>query len=277
MNNIILFATYWNSIDWIKESLEQIDLIDPAEIIICEGCFDLGHHAHSDDGTLEVIESYIKRKEKARLVSPVRLNKFEGLIKIWGGNEKQSMIRRLMPARIKAVIRASLSHHYRINQALTFNKMISMSKHWKEGGWFMNYDCDQFYSDEVIDGFNLTNKHTDLGQLTASELTFFHDENKCTSEYEKRNFNNMPHKIFSNTAIVTTRDIVRENIFGFKYYRETEKSKYLGQYNHYKFSNTERFAQGYTVGDRVMPDILQYEFFDYSGPIPSVLKHKFSK
>ena len=40
MKNLVVFATYWNEIEWIRPSLAQIDRIDPMEIIICDGCFD---------------------------------------------------------------------------------------------------------------------------------------------------------------------------------------------------------------------------------------------
>ena len=111
--------------------------------------------------------------------------------------------------------------------------------------------------------------------MTANEFTFFNDEKSYTDQYEKRNFNNMPHRIYSNTAIVTTRDIVREGLFDIKYYKETEKSLHLGVYNHYKFSGTKRFDRGYNVGGRAMPNISEYRQMKYTGRHPSVLLNRF--
>ena len=49
MNNIILMATYWNEAEFVKASLEQIDKIDPIEVIICDGCFDPKQPLNSTD------------------------------------------------------------------------------------------------------------------------------------------------------------------------------------------------------------------------------------
>ena len=68
MNNIVLFATYWNEIEWIKSSLDQILKIDPIEIIICDGNFDPTTPNYSTDGTREIIEKFVKdNSERARI------------------------------------------------------------------------------------------------------------------------------------------------------------------------------------------------------------------
>lgn len=57
--NIVLFATYWNEIEWIRASLAQIDAINPTELIICDGCFDPLWPNYSTDGTREIIENML--------------------------------------------------------------------------------------------------------------------------------------------------------------------------------------------------------------------------
>ncbi|MFC1797873.1 hypothetical protein ACFLY2_01640 [Patescibacteria group bacterium] len=71
--NIIIFATYWNEIDWIESSLEQIEKINPIEVIICDGCFDDTKENKSTDGTREIIEKWVSERDNARMISAIRI------------------------------------------------------------------------------------------------------------------------------------------------------------------------------------------------------------
>ena len=62
MSRLLLLATYWNEKDWIDLSLEQIDRIDPDEVIICDGCFDSRRENRSTDGTREKIADFVRRR-----------------------------------------------------------------------------------------------------------------------------------------------------------------------------------------------------------------------
>jgi len=256
-NNIILLATYWNEIDWIKPSLEQIDMINPLEIIICDGCFDPNNPNYSTDGTSEIIKRFVAERDNAQMVSALRLSKINGVISLLKGNSKTKSYNILKPSRWLTALSSARKNVYRLNQATTFNYMISISKFWKPERWFMAYDVDQFYSDEMIKEFSITNEDNDYGLLTGKELTFFENFSKYTDEYEKREYNNMPHKIYPNTMIKPTRDPILESFFRRKKYIKAVESKRTGFYFHYKF-NTPRFQKGYDLGDRKKPNIMKY-------------------
>ncbi len=275
MNNIILLATYWNEIDIVKASLAQIDGINPMEIIICDGCFDNRYPLYSTDGTREIIAKYVSERDNARLVSPQRYSKRRGTWEIYKGNQKISTLNRIKLSRLHTVVTAIRRVPYRINQALTFNYMISASKYWKVGRWFMTYDCDQFYSDSMIEMFSVVNDKTDLGLLTGREKTFFTDFHSYTSDYDKRTYNNMPHRILANTMIIPTRQLVIENIISRPYYIDVVKTMHVGDYFHYKFINRDRSIAAYEVGDRKAPDISNYSLCRFEGQHPAIIQEYF--
>lgn len=261
MSKLILFATYWNAIDWIDTSLEQIREINPDEAIICDGCFDLKREIHSTDGTLEKIIKFVDSNKNFQFTPPIRHNKCTGILKLFSYLAlERSLIKILRPSNYNIIARAAIfCHHYRINQALTFNKMISMSKHWSPGNWFMTYDADQYYSNDLLCKFkNLESEHSDL--VCAQELTFFHDFENFTTEYEKRHYNNMPHKIKTNTVIIPTRDIVLQDFTRFRHYYNHKSHKISGEYFHYKIDKNSRFNAGYELGDRRAPNTEKYTF-----------------
>jgi len=274
MNNLILFATYWNEIDWIKPSLAQIERLDPMEVIICDGCFDESYPLHSTDGTREVIEKFVENRQCARLISPVRCARPKAMYQIWKGHAHSSWVRRLWPSRIRRALGSVKLHHYRINQGLTFSRMITLSQYWEPGRWFMTYDCDQFYEDETIERITtcVNSQKSDAELLTANERTFFCDFDQYTPEYEERNYNNMPHKIREDTAIYPTRALVIEGAYDCTHYRNVVQTKHVGTYNHYKLSQHDRFVDAYEVGDREMPEYEHYNMHEFELDHPSVIR-----
>jgi len=172
---------------------------------------------------------------------------------------------------------------YRINQAATFNKMSELSRYWKPGNWSMFMDADQFYSDDTIKTFNRVcsdpKDETDL--IVAKERTFFENFTMQTTEYEKRDFNNMPHRIKENMFVVPTRDIILEQYPKPKVYGKDPKAKRLdaGYYFHYKFRplDKERESAGYNLGDRKRPGYSHYNFSPYKGTHPSVIEEMISR
>ncbi len=271
MNNIIVFATYWNEINWIKPSLKQIEKINPIEMIICDGCFDPKIQNYSTDGTREIIKAWVRKRKNARMISAIRMPRILGCFRLCKNFNFPNLIR--IPLAISA-IRKSV---YRINQALTFNYMISISKQWKVGRWFMTIDADQFYPERMINKFisQVNKKNNKLGLLTGKEYTFFNNFYEYTEDYESREYNNFPHRIYNNTFIKTTRDIIRENIFSFKKYIDEVPYKKLGHYFHYKFrpNNKKRDKDVYALGDRKPPkNIDSFRFKKFRGKHPSVIK-----
>ncbi|AUV84138.1 hypothetical protein C2R22_21395 (plasmid) [Salinigranum rubrum] len=151
----------------------------------------------------------------------------------------------------------------------------------------MTYDADQFYSDETIDKFSLTTEETDFGLLTAEERTFFTSFSRYTSDYEQRTYNNMPHKIFSDTMIQPTRDLILEgetrtdqsleSRWTDQRYIHHVDTEPIGTYNHYKIESLDpdRFKEGYELGDRERPNEHQYEMHEYSEDHPETIESYF--
>jgi hypothetical protein len=284
-NNIIIFATYWNEIDWIKASLKQIEKLNPVEIIICDGCFDDTRNNMSTDGTREIIKEWVSKRGNATMISATRVSRFSGLIKILKAHDKIKWYYVFTPARFKSLYLTLVSNKYRINQALTFQRMISISKYWKPGVWTSNVDCDQFYSDEMIKKMILevNNSKTKYGLLTGEENSFFSGFKEYTSEYEKRTYNNLPHMIYKNTNFMPTRATILESFefinLNFKKDFYINKVKYLnlGSYNHYKFKfDKTRFEEGYNLGDRKSPNLKSFKFNKYLKEHPTIIKSFFT-
>jgi hypothetical protein len=272
MNNIILFATYWNEIEWIRPSLEQILKINPIEIIICDGNFDPKIENKSTDGTREIIEQFVKENgDRARIISAIRTKptlRGYGFFKNAGRKDETIKLSRLNFAlRSQFII-----NEYRVNQALTFSKMMNLSKYWQPGNWVMSYDADQFYSDELIDYFKITNTSSEYDLITADEWTFPYDYNHYTDKYEIRKNNNLPHKISKNIAVYPTRHFMKESMFGYQSFNE-KNSFHGGNYFHYKFrQNQKRLEDGYKLGDRRPPKKSRYNnLMPFKGEHPEVI------
>ena len=278
MNNIILFATYWNEIEWIEESLYQILKIDPVEIIICDGNFDSRVDNFSTDGTREQIKKFINQEShRATMISAERVaNPLRGINFFCGSGRGSS---RISLSRLNYALRSQfIFNEYRVNQALTFSKMIKMSEKWQPGRWVMSYDADQFYTDEVIEKFEVVNSETDIQLLTANERTFPYSFNEYTTNYESRIHNNMPHKIMRNMSVYPTRHFVVESRLSYKHYYQFAKTLHCGIYHHYKFrKDSERLAAGYKLGDRQPPCENRYrELKLFHGKHPEAIRRKIS-
>ena len=229
---------------------------------------------YSTDGTKEIIEEFVKKRPHAKMISASRVNRLEGFFKLFYGHNKLPKKHYFYPSRLTSALLGAKKNIYRVNQPITFNRMISLSKLWKTGTWFMNYDSDQFYSDEMIEKIKkYCNEDNDLGLLTGNELTFLENFEKYTTEYDKRTFNNMPHRIYDDTWIIPTRAIVREFPFIYKYYKDCVKTKHIGHYFHYKFKMSKtRFEDGYKLGNRKKPIISNYKFQDLKIPHPKIIQ-----
>jgi len=274
MNNIILLATYWNESEWIEASLEQIIKIDPIEIIICDGNFDPRVPNYSTDGTREIIKEFVdNNKERASMIDAVRVNKW---IKGFHFFMSAGLSGKIPPfSRLNYSLRSQLIiNEYRVNQALTFAKMINLSKQWSPGKWVMSYDADQFYTDELIENFQMTNELCKYDLITADELTFPENFDHYTMLYEKRKWNNMPHKITDRIAVYPTRHFVNEKAFSFSHIHETACSYHAGVYHHYKFrEDSQRLQASYNLGDRKPPDPDRFSGLkEFKGDYPNVIK-----
>lgn len=274
MNNIILLATYWNESEWIKASLEQIIKIDPIEIIICDGNFDSRVPNYSTDGTREIIQEFVdNNKGRARMIDAVRVNKWTKGFQFF---LSAGLLGKMPPfSRLNYSLRSQMIiNEYRVNQALTFAKMMNLSKQWSEGKWVMSYDADQFYSDDLIDHFQITNEDSKYDLITADELTFPESFKHYTMLYEKRKWNNMPHKITDRIAVYPTRHFVNEKAFSFSHIHETARTYHAGVYHHYKFrEDSTRLKASYKLGDRKPPDPNRFlGLKEFNGNHPKVIQ-----
>lgn len=273
--NPIVFAAYWNEIDWVVPSLEQLDLLQPIEAIICEGCFDPKFPLHSTDGTLEIIQRYVSERSFAKLISPVRRSLWSSLIETWQGHSRISRAHRVLPARVRTALATFHRAAYRRNQALTFNSMISRSQQWAPGRWFMTYDADQFYSDPMLEAFVGHVDGPEVSLLTGTELTFMDGFETYTLDYEKRTFNNMPHQVFASTIVIPTRRIVLEGPLERSLYVDKVETKSVGTYFHYRFRSPSREHLTYAVGDRISPPRVRMQFHLFDREHPSLIRRHF--
>ena len=265
MNNLIILATYWNEKQWIRTSLDQIKLLEPAEVIICDGNFDPKVPNYSTDGTSKSIREFqnaapfrVEVINAIRLENTSLLGKFYALLTQTGCNKYNNLFNL---GRLVMAMRASLrTNIYRINQALTFAHMARKSEYWRPGYWVMTLDADQFYSDEILKLIpEIINGSNPYELITANELTFPHDFYRYTDQYEKRIWNNMPHKISSNMAIYPTRHLFKEFTMISRMYIDCVKAYKAGFYFHYKFrDDLQRSAAGYQLGDREPPRAERY-------------------
>lgn len=276
-SNIVLFATYWNEIEWIEASLAQIDKINPKEIIICDGCFDPKYPPYSTDGTREIIESFVASRNNAKLISPIRESRLNHL-KMWFQrlpHEQSNII--TMPKLKIASKHYLLMNVYRLNQASTFNYMIRESKHFKKNTWFMTYDCDQFYSDQMIDEFNQIGNDHQHNIYVGKEYTFFNQFNQYSQIYEKRDYNNMPHRVTDDIRFIPTRNPARVHNGSYAVCSTfDEKKKNVGIIYHYRIRSKEREEMTYQVGDRKPPEKERTETQEYKGEHPNIIKKFFN-
>lgn len=254
MPKIVILATYWNEKEWVEKSLRQIDCIKPDLAIVCDGCFDDRIVNRSTDGSEETIENYCNNTSKVKFKA-IRSSRIISSFKLL----KYAFKRDFSFAYIYWVLKHfCVTNKYRLNQAVTFNEMLDVAiSKFGSDFWFMTYDADQFYDDEYVTRLKelITNSSPDINLLTATEYTFNHNQFHYTDSYEKRNWNNMPHKYSPNTVILPTRDIKLCSLFSVSKYIDKNNNLDLGYYFHYKFRlNQERSIASYQVGDRVAPD-----------------------
>lgn len=274
MSNLILFATYWNEIEWIEASLDQIDVIDPVEVIICDGCFDPRQHNYSTDGTRNIIESYVAGNPRARMISALRLSRWQHYHQ-WLKPLPHETSGYLTLAKLHVAKSFHGWNPYRLNQMATFNHMLRIATHLTENIWFMSYDCDLFYGDEALAAFrNLNNEHT-ANMLTSAELTFFEDFEHVTADYEKRDYNNMPHRLFQDTRFIPTRHPARVVDGRYIIYTEFEKKKPVGKVYHYHVKSPQRLEAGFALGDRQPPQALRMESTIFAGEHPALIRKHF--
>lgn len=139
----------------------------------------------------------------------------------------------------------------------------------------MTYDCDQFYSDDMLKAFEIMNTDTSFNMLTGQEYTFFGDFNHFCSDHEERDHNNMPHRAFSDTRFIPTRHPVRIDGGKYRLYADCESKHSVGIMYHYHVKSPTRLAAGYSLGDRQPPEESRCITQCYTGKHPRIIKEAF--
>lgn len=287
-NPLIILATYWNERYFIEPSLRQIEALHPREILIADGCFDPHVPNYSTDGTREIIQQFVKKHPNARMVSPLRPGLFRAAWLLLRAHRYLPWWTIFRPVRWKFLLVSLTKSSYRRNQAITFNYMIGLSQEWKPGVWFMTYDADQFYSDEMIKAMPELLLQTDDSPdlIIGKELTFFGTFQQYTTLYDRRGFSNMPHRIYSDTLIQPTRSMIREtksrgSLFNFRdilskhLYIRFARKRDVGDYFHYKLNPSKRFEAGYQLGDRKKPSPERSATKEFRGKHPQIIQENF--
>ena len=279
MNKLTVIATYWNEIEWIGYSLKQIEKLDPSYVIIMDGNFDKSVPNYSTDGTREHIEAFIKSKPNYVLKKVSRYSKLWGLYNYFF-KSPGSRLNFIYPWRLFSVAKWLFSlNTYRLNQCLNFNECLKLSPYKEPGNWLITIDADQFYSDYFFEEFRRKMNNQGIKLISAVEKTFPFDHRNYTEQYEKRTYNNMPHRIDHNSEFYPTRHLVRTNFWGKKLYNTDKKSIFdVGEYFHYKFrKDPGRLKAGYRLGDRSEPDSKRYgALLPFHGEHPLIVRDKFN-
>ncbi|MGR5557318.1 hypothetical protein ACQKQC_13555 [Vibrio fortis] len=277
MTKLVVLGTYWNEREWIERSLSQIESIDPDFVMLCDGCFDESHENKSTDGTRTFISNFCKDKKNRSMVSAYRGSRIRSLFNLL----KFGLTRKLSVSYIYWVIRHSIrTNKYRLNQAVTFNMMLDKCYSlYGDDFWFMTYDADQFYTDEFLNDYRKIINNSDFNLITAKEMTFNNNFNNYNTHYEKRTWNNLPHRYMPSTMILPTRDIKLCSTFSSSFYIDKVQSYDSGYYFHYKFRGDQsRLQASYSVGDRKKPEenrCLDTENFE--GQHPKVIREYVNK
>ncbi|CFW14609.1 hypothetical protein [Vibrio cholerae] len=275
MTKLVLLGTYWNEAEWIDSSLAQVTKIAPDLTILCDGCFDSSKDNRSNDGTREKISQYCELNDNAIMFTAVRKSRLSAILFLFIFSFRRKFSVAALLLLLKHCLRTD---RYRLNQAVTFCQMLEKAiSITGENIWFMTYDADQFYDDSYVSDIkNLIIKYEKLqvGLLTAKERTFTQSFDCYTDRYESRTWNNLPHKYYSNTMIMPTRDIVILDVFSVSKYIDKVKSIALGDYFHYKFrTNKVRSEMTYQLGDRKPPSAERTKGdYPFNGKHPSVIE-----
>ena len=89
----------------------------------------------------------------------------------------------------------------------------------------MTSDSDQFYGDPTLSAFRQVNEEVPFNMLTSKEYTFFERFDRFTDAYEKRDYNNMPQRIFNDTRFIPTRHPAMVVDGRYRIYTEFETKK----------------------------------------------------
>jgi len=256
-SSLILFASFWNERQFLDVSLRQLEAIDPAEILLSDGCFDPALPKQSKDGTLETLQEFVAQRSNARLVPAVRATRLTHLAKLMFWLAKTTDVPRAFVFSLLSQFRTTSL--YRLNQAETFNSMLEKSEHLKPGSWVSTFDADEFFSRDAIAKLRSLNGSADFDRgLTREVIVKRKGERTLIELTPNIRTWNTPHKVLSDIRFFPTRQIWRpEHGLSKNQPIGSSTDRFLGEFLHYKTRGAERAAATYQVGDRRAPDDLE--------------------
>lgn len=216
MGRLIILARYWNDIDFLQASLNQIDYWNADLVYLSDGAWDQNFEAHSTDGTRELLEEYAKAKDNTFVIDNVRENK-----------------------------------NYRINQANTSNLVMKLAK-WQPDDWMMIVDVDHFYTMKDIDSVKrMVDEEGDQFDYFVYKVNnFFYDLRRCQETFDK-NQGRLPSRLVKGSYWIATNHL---SLNGVTYEKATQmRPKVLSdvQALHYEgLRPRKRLNLRYSVGNR---------------------------
>jgi hypothetical protein len=206
---LVIFATYWNDMDWLEASLEYLEYWKPDKIYICEGCFDIKYPPRSTDGTYEYLEKWCKHKPNATLVLNSRLE------------------------------------DYFTNQASVCNQVLELSNI-QEGDWLLRIDCDHFMFKAHVEIYREFMKQ-DFDYPILEVYNFWDTTKKYFSKWTDQSIY-LPYKYHAGAKIVPVCHLAINGKL-YKDIPELKGLKTQLKGFHYEgFRSPERLKQKYDVG-----------------------------
>lgn len=171
-SRLIILARYWNDLDFLQASINQIDYWDADLVYLSEGAWDQDFEPRSTDGTRELLEEYAKSKENTFVIDNIRANK-----------------------------------NYRINQANTSNLVMQLAN-CQPGDWMMIIDVDQFYLKEHIDKIKkiIAEEGDNFDYFAYEVCNFLYNLNEYDRTYDT-NQSRLPSKLVKGCCWVQTNHL----------------------------------------------------------------------
>lgn len=171
---LVIFARYWNDMDWLAASLEHIEAWSPDAVVLSEGCWDSKRPARSIDGTREHLEEYVKvpKAFDVRLIDNLR------------------------------------DGEYRVNQANTCNKAMHIANV-RTGDYVMIVDCDFFYTKEAIRLVHAAMRTEQYDFMALVQLNFW-DSTKLHFPRYATTCPQVPQKIGANPTWIPTCELLND-------------------------------------------------------------------
>jgi len=216
MGRLIILARYWNDIDFLQASLNQVDYWDADLVYLSEGAWDQNFEPRSTDGTRENLEEYSKGRDNVFVIDNVRESK-----------------------------------NYRVNQANTSNLVMRLAD-WQPDDWMMIVDADHFYTMSDID-FVKRRMNEEVGQFdyfTYKVNNFFYDLRRCQETFDSSQ-SRLPSRLVEGSYWVATNHLTLNGIIYDKTNQMRPKVLSNIQALHYEgLRPQKRLSLRYSVGNR---------------------------